>query len=450
VLKIGEAAGSVRGAGSVETDEFFEELPAGCHSLSADGRYLRVNRTEAGWLQRGPDEWRGRRYADFLTPDSAAAFDRAFRALRDGDEPIRALPLRLVRTDGSLCDIQLRAVACRDEVGRFLHSRGVTTRAEPSFAEAILDSSPDLIFAWDIPDGRAVYVNAVARALLGDLTLLPPRPGHLPLEAHLPEEDQPALRLLLRRVAAAHVGEPCEEEFRVRLAPRVHRWLRCRAVTLTYGADGVPRQVLFTAHDVTERREAEMVLVDHAREFKELTQKLASQQAELERTNARLSDLARTDGLTGLLNHAAFQDRLEREYLATRRYGNALSLALLDVDHFKQFNDAHGHPAGDVALKAVATALRATARETDAIARYGGEEFAIVLPDTTTREAAQIGERVRAAVAAIPNLPRRLTASVGIATLAPDAPDRATLVTAADHALYAAKRRGRDRVVIAE
>lgn len=161
-----------------------------------------------------------------------------------------------------------------------------------------------------------------------------------------------------------------------------------------------------------------------------------------------LRAMASTDGLTGTLNRRAFDDALARECARSGRSGEPVSLVLVDLDHFKRLNDVHGHQAGDDALKAAATALRTTSRAGDLVARYGGEEFVVILPNCATDAALEAAERLRAAVAASgPVVP--VTASFGVATLPFDAGDPATLIAAADRALYEAKQQGRNRVVAA-
>jgi diguanylate cyclase (GGDEF)-like protein len=115
--------------------------------------------------------------------------------------------------------------------------------------------------------------------------------------------------------------------------------------------------------------------------------------------NEKLERLATTDGLTGLKNHRAFQELLANEYARATRYKKPLSLVMLDVDHFKGFNDSFGHPAGDVVLKRVASLLQENARTTDVAARYGGEEFALLLPETGPRGAAMTADRILQAIA---------------------------------------------------
>jgi diguanylate cyclase (GGDEF)-like protein len=169
------------------------------------------------------------------------------------------------------------------------------------------------------------------------------------------------------------------------------------------------------------------------------------------RTLALAQSRAMTDALTGLPNRWALQDALRRLLAQAHRNGAPLALLLLDLDHFKQINDTHGHDAGDQALAAVGHALTASLRESDVPARSGGEEFAVLLPDTPLKGATAVAEQLRAAVAAI-KLPIEgvhLSASIGVALLGLHGHDADTLMRAADRALYAAKRDGRDRVELA-
>ncbi|MCW3062776.1 MAG: domain S-box/diguanylate cyclase domain, partial [Capsulimonas sp.] len=144
---------------------------------------------------------------------------------------------------------------------------------------------------------------------------------------------------------------------------------------------------------------------------------LELQKGELERANGQLETLATTDGLTGLKNHRAFQERLSEEVSRAARYQTPLSLILLDVDRFKEYNDAHGHPAGDEVLKSVARILQNSARNTDFAARYGGEEFVLILHQTDMEGATEFAERLRVLVEGHPWLMRDVTASFGVACL---------------------------------
>lgn len=172
---------------------------------------------------------------------------------------------------------------------------------------------------------------------------------------------------------------------------------------------------------------------------------LAQLNRDLTEANRALAQAAVTDGLTGLKNHRAFQEALHSLVQMAERLQQPLSLIMLDIDYFKQFNDTFGHPAGDDLLRQVAQVLRDSARAYDVAARYGGEEFALLLPNTTLEQAVQVAERLREAIGAIANPHRAITASLGVATYRGGAAP-ATLLYEADAALYRAKRDGRNRV----
>lgn len=157
-----------------------------------------------------------------------------------------------------------------------------------------------------------------------------------------------------------------------------------------------------------------------------------------------------TDALTGLHNRRYFNELLEQEFKAARAAGSGLALLVFDVDHFKRYNDQHGHARGDQALQAVAGILRRHARNPDALCRYGGEEFVLIVPGASSGQAVAIAEHLRERVAAEASEPHPLTLSAGVASLG-DRPfgTAQELFVAADLALYRAKSEGRNRVVAA-
>jgi diguanylate cyclase len=158
---------------------------------------------------------------------------------------------------------------------------------------------------------------------------------------------------------------------------------------------------------------------------------------------------ARTDALTGLPNRRAFDEDLARRMAEWRRYRRPLSIVMVDVDHFKQFNDMYGHQTGDEVLCRVARLLHDTMRESDLVVRYGGEEMAVILPATDIQEACRAAQRARRAIEAAPFYGERdswtVTVSLGVAECI-DADTAMGLVKRADDALYAAKQAGRNRV----
>lgn len=174
-----------------------------------------------------------------------------------------------------------------------------------------------------------------------------------------------------------------------------------------------------------------------------------TRQKSIERELARL---ATTDSLTGAANRRHFMELAEREVLRAHRYKHPTCLLALDVDHFKSINDTRGHAAGDDALQRLVGALRHQLRQTDILGRMGGEEFLVLLPETTAKDAMDIAERLRHAIAQLvvhsPGQPFRMTISVGVAEQAGNETLQ-RLIIRADMALYAAKRAGRNRVQLA-
>jgi diguanylate cyclase (GGDEF)-like protein len=191
-----------------------------------------------------------------------------------------------------------------------------------------------------------------------------------------------------------------------------------------------------------------------ARAFNAMAAQLGERERELVATNDRLTVIASIDMLSGLANRRGFQSRLDFEWMKAQQYDGELSLLMIDVDHFKLYNDTYGHPEGDVCLTRLGETLAGVAAETAGFAgRYGGEEFCLLLPNTDTVRALEIGEMVRAAVQnlAMPHATsshQTVTVSVGVACTAPSDVQRpGDLIEAADAALYAAKHRGRNAVV---
>jgi diguanylate cyclase (GGDEF)-like protein len=166
-------------------------------------------------------------------------------------------------------------------------------------------------------------------------------------------------------------------------------------------------------------------------------------------SQAELERLSVTDALTGLYNRRHLMGTLATEVQRARRLRRPFSVLLADVDHFKQYNDTHGHPAGDVALARIAEILRKTTRGVDCVARYGGEEFLVMLLETTVGEAAIVAERIRARVAIEELAGGRITISIGVAECPSHGDTPESLIESADAAMYEAKDRGRDRVVAA-
>ena len=238
------------------------------------------------------------------------------------------------------------------------------------------------------------------------------------------------------------------------LATRTGRAIPVQLTILSHpGENGKPPRYSMIARDVTDREFYDMILQQQIQAVQESRFEMQAQQVELSKANialseanARLQALATTDGLTGLKNHRTFQEKLAQEFERSQRYRTPLSIALMDVDKFKTFNDTFGHPAGDGVLKSVARLLQEHARSTDFVARYGGEEFVVILPGTDAAGARIAAERMRAAIEEAPWDLRPITVSIGLATCEAEISGPAAFIADADRALYASKERGRNRV----
>ena len=299
--------------------------------------------------------------------------------------------------------------------------------------QRIFEYTPDALFIVD-QAGRIFLANVQAEVLFGyDRSEL---------------IGQPVEKLMPPRFAAHHV------DHRARFMSEAHCRPMGAAVELfAQRKDGAEfpvdimlspmivhgeHFVLCVVRDITERKAAQDELERQTAEFKKL--------------HAEMELLANHDGLTGLYNWRAFYEHAGQLLKTAHRRQENATLMILDLDHFKQINDRFGHAEGDRVLQAVASTLKATARENDIVARHGGEEFVVAALGLTEAESLVAAERLRAAVSAIENMKSRITTSIGVATLEPQAHKHdasrvlAELLDQADQALYAAKNNGRNQV----
>ena len=243
-------------------------------------------------------------------------------------------------------------------------------------------------------------------------------------------EDMPVLTAAIVRILTPDVTNDTAT-VRMRKKDGSTAWMEMNARLVRDSITGEPKEFVTVMRDITERKILEQ----------------------------RLSALALTDALTGLSNRRAFDEALDREWKRTLREGSQVSLLLLDIDHFKEFNDRYGHQVGDDCLRTVANAARSAVRTTDLIARYGGEEIAVILPSTDTAGAVDVAEKIRSAIEALrlthEGRPEggHVTASIGAATalarLGGTMSMPECLLLAADTAMYKAKNGGRNRVATA-
>lgn len=352
-----------------------------------------------------------------------------------------------------------RQVISQLELRRTLHERTVAERAtrqsEARF-RAILAAMHDGLVLQDA-DSVIQVCNARAEEILGlSAAQMEGRDSLDPCWRTVHEDGTPFPGAAHPVPACLQTGKPQRDVIMGVHKPNgTQSWISINATPMFRDDETQPYAALATFSDITQRKLTEDLLEqqmnrinDYSMTLELQTLELEAQKRELEAANTLLRALATTDGLTGLANHRHFQEKLAAEFKRAQRYGVSLSLILLDVDHFKKYNDAFGHPAGDVVLKRVASILTHAARETDLVARYGGEEFAILLAETNREGAQSLAERIRATIAETLWDKRNITVSVGVASLQVIAASAADLVEQADQALYQSKTGGRNHVSV--
>lgn len=410
--------------------------------VSKSGRRLYVSpacRRLLGWE---PEEMLGISTRDALHPDDVASLADQWLRRFESDQAI-TLTYRMRRKDGGYVWVESISRALPVVEGaspeRILVVRDIDQRvaAEQKLKDSearyrlLAECATDMIFQLD-RDLTRRYVSPACREILGyapDEML-----GVVPTTMVHPDDAE--------RVAGVFQSVIAGEAERASISNRIrHRdgrwiWVDAELRLLRDSQTGAPSGIVGSLRDVSKRKEAE---------------------DRLERDNRQLALQAAKDGVTGLLNRRAFDETLHREFRRSIRESGRLGLIMIDVDDFKSFNDLYGHPAGDACLRSVGAAIAgALQRPGDCAARYGGEEFAVLLPNTDEAGALEVAERILLAVRRLRiehtgASKTRVTVSAGAASAISDpaqtSPD--ALVQAADHALYAAKRGGRDVAVAA-
>ncbi len=412
------------------------------------GRLTFITERVRSVLGLGPEQILGKRWADLSgsgRPDEAALL---WAGLTGDGAPFRDVDFEIVDCHGEAKWHRLTGTPIRNEDGRLGGYRGTglditrQKQAEQSLKESeqrldLAVQVADLgLWDWDIAND-VVHRNGHWHRILG-------------FQPHEVDDTHHGFQELLHpddreMVAQAIEDHMASNSFTLDITYRMkHKrdgwiWVHDLGQVVERDADQNPIRAVGLYRNVNRARLAEEEILNK-------NAQLEQQRQQLEDANAMLADLATKDGLTGLKNHKAFQEHLAKQFGRAKEHGSPLSVVLLDVDQFKQFNDSFGHPAGDVVLKKVAMLLEREARGTDLIARYGGEEFVVVLDRTDEEGALRIAERFRKAIEGEDWEHRSVTASFGVASLDESADTKQDLVDRADAALYASKRSGRNRV----
>jgi len=427
-----------------EVRDLYERAPCGYHSLDADGRFVRINDTELAWLGYARNELIGRmQFRDLLTPASQRVFDDYFPKFKSG-EAVGDIEFELQRKDRSSLLVSMSSTTVRDEEGGYVMSRSTLfditerRRAEQALRRAdellrvqlgeieqIYRYAPVGLSNFD-RDCRFLRINERMAELNG-----------FSADAHLGrtiEDMVPHLAATLRELwrPVFERGEPVldiDVHGRTQRDPdNDHDWLASYFPLRSETGEviGLTAVVL----DITERKRIEQALRD---------------------SEAAVRAMSLTDALTGLANRRRLDEGLRSEVHRVERYGGRLSVVIADLDHFKGINDDHGHQVGDALLQEFSGVVRTHCRDVDLVARFGGEEFVILMPEVGASEAQACAERMRIALAQdiIPPLTQPVTATFGVAELAPGESE-ASLLRRADKALYRGKAAGRNCVALAE
>jgi diguanylate cyclase (GGDEF)-like protein/PAS domain S-box-containing protein len=332
-----------------------------------------------------------------------------------------------------LSQIQMRDVKLEEHGQDLLMELSARKKAERSAlkekerAQMYLDIAGVAIVGIAV-DETVILVNKKCCTLLGvdEKEIL----GKNWFEHFVPHQDRVNARLSFIQLISGEVGNFDYFEYMVltkRGDERLVAWHNTRIIE----EGGEISAVLSSGEDVTEQRKME---------------------TDLKTMNQQLETLSVTDGLSGLFNHRYFYNRLNEEIKRAERFGHPLSVIILDIDFFKNYNDTQGHLMGDEVLRDIAVCLNQSIREQDVAARYGGEEFTVILPETDRTSVREIAERIRHTVEVYPFLHKEsqpngnLTVSLGCATYPYDAKDAVGLTQCSDDALYKAKEGGRNRV----
>ncbi|OHD79194.1 MAG: hypothetical protein A2023_04245 [Sulfuricurvum sp. GWF2_44_89] len=292
---------------------------------------------------------------------------------------------------------------------------------DPSIFEFLQSGSLDGLWYWDLENPQNEWMNARFWELLG---YDPKEKKHLASEwQELIDPDDLKVALENFHKHCEDPAHPYDQIVRYRHKNGKTIWVRCRGIAIR-DAQGKPIRMLGAHNDLTELKELE----------------------------ENLRYMASTDALTGLMNRRSFEEHFEWSLKNRQRTSEVLSLAIIDIDHFKNINDTYGHQMGDLVLIAIASAIKEGSRENDFPARWGGEEFIVLLHGADAEQSLLVAERIRACIAKINIVHCEISASIGVSTFLPQIGEasRAFMdqcIALVDSALYEAKASGRNCVI---
>jgi diguanylate cyclase (GGDEF)-like protein/PAS domain S-box-containing protein len=458
----------------------FESAPVGIARTDIEGLLVDGNRAFEELLGYSIEEWRGKPFSAFIVPDDLGPAIADFKALLDGSRDRYSAERRYRRGDGSVIWVNATVSLVRDGRGAPQFCIAVVENiAERKQNEEAMRETQERLTGWvsqlerrtheigllsemgdllqacrSSEEAHAVVAGVAAQlfpddagalAVLGERNLLETVAtwGAAEVDPAFGPDDCWALRLGRTHVVDEGDDQPRPALRCAHVRPGTQRVLLCAPMLAQGRALGILHLAMAGRSRPTEAQQRLAVMV--------------AEHAALALANLRLRETLRSqsvrDPLTGLFNRRYLEESLEMERRRAERGERAVGVMMLDIDHFKRFNDTHGHDAGDAVLREVAATLMRSIRGGDVACRYGGEEFTVIMPGVTLEAAVARAEQIRSAIkqAAVPHLGKVLgpvTVSAGIALYPQHAASTDAVLRAADAALYRAKADGRDRVAV--
>ena len=428
----------------------FEKAPIGIFQSTPEGKFIKVNQTQADIYGYSSPEEMAEQVHDIkqqLYADPAARETFKLRMAEKG--VINGWVDKSLRKDGSVIWISRTVRTVKGDQGEILYYEGFTQditnrkQAEEALREAearwqfALSGSGDGVWDWNIQTGHVFYSKqwkamlGYAEDEIGDTSD--------EWEKHVhPNDLAYANDELNKHIEGQTPVYTCE--YRIRCKNGEYKWILDRGKVMECTDDGKPLRVIGTHTDITARKQTEEQLRAHLQEIEQLQDELREQ--------------AVHDPLTGLHNRRHLSEMLAREISRAEREKQSISVIVSDIDHFKKINDTCGHPVGDSFLVKIAGLLRKHARRSDIVCRYGGEEFLLILSGATAKSALKRAEEIRQKCADIRILHEKkevqVTMSMGVATYPIHGKSTEELLVKADKALYRSKRSGRNKVTVWE
>jgi len=443
----------VKGENLESAADFVNSIPIATLIVDNKGRVRRVNEAFENVFGTQRSTVEGLNWRKFLSVDEQCKLLQAWQSWST-----QVNVDITIRPEYGDCAVSLRACPLDESQDFWVvvleNITGIRWQAEhlqhlQHFSEKLAESSPDVMYVYDIPSSKATWCNRMVSTLGVTREEVLTRSGVI--FEHIHPDDLPAVIAHHTQLAASENDQVFEIEYRWMVSDGRVLWLHSRDQVFERSEGGSVKTIVGSAVDITARKDYEEMLEQYMMQSEQQRVELELSRDMLEKANlqlaefnAKLEELSLTDPLTNVSNRRALDNFLKKQFDLAARHGRPLSLVLMDIDKFKLLNDDFGHQVGDEVLWSVAKILADSARATDFVARFGGEEFVVVLTESDCGAASIAAERFRSAIEQAEWSYRPVTASFGYSSTT-TARNVEELIAQADEALYAAKKGGRNQ-----